>query len=163
MAYSDLFLFLQSYCLQAQAKKKPPKMKVPVEISYLQKMQNDYERKKRVERSPQEHQERTISALHILFCLPLPIWISTCKNPEVGMHIVKIKGRDVCRNLLKNCFSPLPEGGNKDTCNDFSRRLPKTALVSCFWAALKEKVFSHPSQSVLPHLSRNTVKAFQAW
>lgn len=46
MAYSELFLFLQSYCLQAEAKKnKPPKMKVPVEIGYLQKRQNDYERR----------------------------------------------------------------------------------------------------------------------
>lgn len=68
IAYSKLFFFLQTHCWQEQATKTTPhKMKVPVEKGYLKKMQNNNGRKEsEAESSPQEHQENTIFALHIL-------------------------------------------------------------------------------------------------
>lgn len=57
---------------------------------------------------------------------------------------------------------PFQKVAIKTHAMSFSRSLPKTALVSCFWAALKENVFSHPSQSVLLHLSWNAVKALSS-
>lgn len=114
-----------------------------------------------VEWSLQEHQEHTILDLHILlsFIANLNNYLYKKKLAHVLSKTKDVMFAEIYSRII---LLPFQKVAIKTHAMNFSRSLPKTALVSCFWAALKENVFSHPSQSVLLHLSWKAVKALSS-
>lgn len=182
IAYSKLFFFLQIRCWQEQAKKTTPhKIKVPVQMGYLEKMQNNNGRKKsEAQSSLQEHQENAIFALHTLsssvanlsrhlyknrvitskrkdvMFVENYLWIISLPFQNVA---IKTHARSFCATL--KTAQPLKSDWNQDTTTPIIRLPLKLnwKQIFVFWKEMQ--AYAQPKSQCKPQISCLLVSIIQ--